>query len=144
MTETETIKKMLEDPESDNDEVNARIVCYIKNHEYGLNPITKAHSLKNGYGGWTSVRSRRYTTSLDAAMSIGAEELEGWDILLHGGTPYECVMILYSEMALVVRFSSDWLPEIPCAIAHARIQALEYVRNSVVAKNATTGKEPKT
>ena len=141
------ILKMLEDPESDNDELNARIWCFEQGAKFvryrKKTLVYKDHPSMAGTVTASNIPYYKYTTSLDAAMSIGAEELEGWQITIRHSVPisgFQCVLI--SRMGPdAQRIESPWSSrnsdgKLNCkqglimtrAICHARIQALEYVR----------------
>lgn len=124
-----TILKMLEDAESDNDEVNVRISAMTKNID-----VDYAGTKPHGYyftkdrRGATFTIAPKYTTSLDAAMSIGAEELEGFLVRNHQLKNGEYEYWLQEK-------DGPWhtsilhTKDLPRAIACACLQALEYVRN---------------
>ena len=113
-----TILKMLEDPASDNTDIDYLIWCFIE----GTEPV----SPPGDYG----FIGEKYTTSLDAAMSIGAEELEGWYwYASHNVGIYSVVMHKgITKGKYDVEFLGEVHSNMPRAICHARIQALEYVR----------------
>ena len=149
-----TILKILEDAESDDDELNARIWCFKNGKEFVgksggtvFNPQPEAlfhaesktmiFSLDN-FG-----PIPEYTTSLDAAMSIGAEELEGWQFGIGHSPPIDCFQCRLTEKMGpdAERIESPWnsrnkngTPNCQLgltmnrAICSARLQALEYVR----------------
>ena len=128
------IFKMLEDPESDKDELNARIQWFIYgdawkkegwvfNKKFSPPRITKIYQMKP--------KPDNYTTSLDAAMSIGAEELSEWDIYINqygdSGKFFRCILSRYGPRKSV---TAQYIPDMPRAICHARLQALDRVRGS--------------
>ena len=135
MTEVETILKMLEDAESDNDEVNARIWCFEHNYRLlNFNPdspmvdydgvcVTYPYSVYH----YHKIELPKYTTSFNAAMSIGAEELEGFLVRNHQLKNGEYEYWLQEK-------DGPWhtsilhTKDLPRAIACACLQALEYVR----------------
>ena len=132
---TDTIIKMLCDPESDNDELNARIYAYVGKMKYirvfkkrgtfqCYHPVYKKTKVEFPY------RCTKYTTSLDAAMSIGENELGGWHLT-------RTVEMLDDESFIFsTAFTSadgetqfvSHIEDLHRAICHARISALEYVR----------------
>lgn len=114
MTELETIRAMLADADSDNDEIDVAI------YEYVTGSLTGA------------IACPEYTTSLDAASSIGADELEGWTWVASTNDS-GCHFNFYSPNPDHMRnlsrvIQSDFLPTAPRAICDARLQALEHVR----------------
>jgi len=127
----ETILKLLEDPDSDNDEVNARIWCFVNKYTIAILDIWEhgEFTVKERDGHFDIGEIPKGTTSLDAAMSIGAEELERWKIYLNeytnskGETVFRCVYTKGKDWVM----ASD-MTDIYRAISHARIQALAYVR----------------
>ena len=136
------ILEMLENPESDKDELNARIWCFEKHVKFleirGNNrPRLSYDNLNYAYKGDRNISSiPKYITSLDAAMSIGAEELEGWFIQVfvnsESGEPtkngdVEYLADITRDNPYAHKTSPD-LPDMPRAICHARCQALDYVR----------------
>lgn len=129
MTEAETIKKMLEDPDSDNDEVNARIECCNRGLKYlGKSGETACWVAVAKYSTKELLCGEhisKYTTSLDAAMSIGAEELEGWKMQTLEADKHSTANC---RNDIGRKIWSEPCPNTPRAIAHARIQALEYIR----------------
>ena len=149
MSAAQTICDMLADPESDDQEIAARIWCfdkgYIINEDklnvYGNYIHSFQYSRENGkYINWCGYpelyRSyNRYTTSIDAAMSIGHEELEGWTWVASTNDK-GCHFNFYSpnpdHMRSLSRvMQSDFLSTIPRAICHAKTQALDYVRGLI-------------
>ena len=123
------ILKMLEDPESDKDELNARICCY--NSDIPYRPAQPGQRY-----GFRIVPN--YTTSLDAAMSIGAEELEGWHLIRTVKAMASGRLVFktgFQKLGLdapglehmFLTFEND-IEDLFCAICHARCQALDYVR----------------
>ena len=125
MTNIETILKMLEDPESDKDEVNAWIWCFERDTDILLmSKDKKGCRYFNGVCDSTNYPPK-YTTSLDAAMSIGAEELEGWTIkVTQTGRGFTVSLTLPYEYMTNIKDFGD----MPRAISHARCQALGFVR----------------
>lgn len=142
-----TILNLLEDPESDNSELNARIWCWVRNNDIvsiesdGIQYTSTCNSKRDGVR--TEVRLRKYpkngvknmscayTTSLDAAMSIGHEELEGWGIDIWERT--SVIATIYSPLSQneEVEFDTPRVGQLPTmsrAICHARCQALDHVR----------------
>lgn len=127
---TETIKKMLQDPDSCNDELNARIWCWKGGK--GFVSANKAFFVGFQYSddGETykdapQVWAKDYTTSLDAAMSIGKDELEGWRLSIAHHLHTDWQIHMTNGETTVAKYS---LPDMPRAICFARISALEYVR----------------
>lgn len=121
------ILKMLADKDSCDDAVNARIWCF----EHGEKFVAMASHICSpcfeieNHGGVFTTESK-YTTSLDAAMSIGVEELEGWVIhITQTGRGFSVTFTLIFKWQTDVKEGTN----LPRAIAHARIQALEYVRS---------------
>lgn len=130
MSNVEIIKSMLEDPESDNDELNALIWCF----EHGKKYLGKTGGAGNNH--WIDGHKSNellceqhipdFVNSLDAAMSIGAEELEGWRISINDEGDHYQVNFYNIELDKIIQgYCCEILPR---AIAHARIQALAYVR----------------
>jgi len=143
MTPAETILKMLEDPAADCGELDARIWCFINkrnflSHEvYDRGPVprgvsTPPETIKITHDKGLFYISNYYTTSLDRAMDIGAEELEDWRITINQHQNYTDVTLVNrfhmfsAEMIFVTR--GAYIMDTPRAICHARLQALEYVR----------------
>ena len=137
MTPAEKILKMIEavDPEDSDtlDEIDARFWCYLT--EGGIE--------------WNdrhiSANFPKYTTSLDAAMSIGEEELQGWQFGIGHSVPIDGFQCRLTEKMGpgAERIESPWQTRdsagklncrqglsMPRAICHARLQALEYVRKN--------------
>ena len=135
MTNIETILKMLEDPESDKDELNARIWCWRYGKDFhSVARVSNSihvnwHPENKDDCGWSNLyyNNNDYVNSLDAAMSIGAEELEGWYIRnLHcADNKIHACEFVHKTAGGVTSVS---LPDIFSAICHARLQALDYVR----------------
>lgn len=141
MTQAQTILSMLEDPESDNDELDARIWCFVNEYTYlGDHQIAKSIPRKmfkykdhKENEKWCVCSEKAvnpymadlYTTSLDAAMSIGAKELEGWGYEAYGNDNCSFWMVCNTNRNFECKIDCDDLPR---AICHARIQALEWHR----------------
>lgn len=131
MTPLETIYKMLGEPGHD-DEINAQIWCWVSGKPFvkiGIHPIAGHSMFYIDYDGREMARGFcKYTTSLDAAMSIGAKELEGWWITSCsvGWASIHNHNIVYARKKTFVSPEIEWNQ--PRAICHARLQALEYVR----------------
>ena len=111
----ETILKMLEDPESDNDGVNGLIWAFTEGIELlvynkGTYPL--------------------YTTCLNAAMSIGADELEDFHLrTIQARLHYAMLdLAIYEGDDPEICFRSSGISTLARAICHARIQALAYIR----------------
>ncbi len=130
---TETILKMLEDKESDNDELNARLWCFENEFDPGV---------------WVSYTNKsddedflKYTTSLDAAMSIGKEELDGKLIMFwcedDGLGTFSCGYYWDESVDRPIGRIGGQAHDLPRAICHARIQALDYVRKEKADENKT-------
>lgn len=137
---TAKILQMLADNDSDNDELNARIYCFLldyvfekmEDHMFAYSHSKLTKCLVHNHGGTALDNISDYTTSLDAAMSIGAEELEKWAInILTFEDRFEARIHLPERIA---EDGNNWiyvsgcLSTMPRAIAHARIQAVEYMR----------------
>jgi len=139
------ILKMLEDPDSDNVEINAHIRA--ETHSY-LTIDYKFTEFECGkhialYRSHSGAKERlyvsdipKYTTSLDAAMSIGTEELEGWKMYIQPAifsmgfnNPYVVFMHEGKKLTRANMVGGNKIiSDMPRAICHARIQALEYMR----------------
>ena len=126
------ILKMLEDAESDKDELNARIWCFENEWDWNLLKDGKERKsdgsgeIMQVYSSWREYRDvTKYTISLDAAMSIGAEELRGWVMDM---TTLGQAWIQPFEAFKKSKFEAINLPSLPRAICSARLQALDYVR----------------
>ena len=143
----EKILKMLEDPESENKEINARIYAFLRLHDnFNVYIHEGGGSVTYRHNSWTEDNQsvlyhlfdmHNYTTSLDAAMSIGAEELEGWAMTIESVLVTETVGDV--DMPSKIMWDADIDKDgagfgmnagltAPRAICHARIQALEYLR----------------
>lgn len=136
---TETILKMLEDPESCGDEINIFIWVYVNNHKdedvsfyreiiphpYGTEEERKSFILNSDQYEYID-----YCGSLDAAMSIGAEELEGW-VLTRTAELLDDTSLIFSTALSSgdgeILFANT-IEDFANAICHARIQAVEYER----------------
>ena len=132
------ILKMLEDPDSDNDELNARIWCWERNYrllefdpgspmiDFDGASIEYPHTVYHHH----ACEIPYYTTSLDAAISIGAEELEGWLLNIEQSDSGFVAQLTYERMVgdnTWFAFDNETMPR---AICHARLQAREYVRKN--------------
>jgi len=133
---TQTILKMLEDSDSCDDELNARICA--ETHSY----LKGRYTFKELRGGHLAVYVNangleellyisdilNYTTSLDAAMSIGKKELSGWSW-------YASEHVGIKSFIMHRNMHNERLGEVhstmPRAICYARIAALEYVRKEI-------------
>jgi len=126
----ETILKMLEDKDSDNDEVNARIWCFVNKYTIEILDIWEhgEFTVKERDGHFDIGEVPKGTTSLDAAMSIGAEELEGWMIDNIQEYADNTFRVILRKMLSTSTVESGFLINLARAICHARIQALAYVR----------------
>lgn len=109
MTQLKTIKAMLADADSCADELNARIWCWLKRIEWD-----DRH---------TSANFPQYTTSLDAAMSIGAKELKG--IRMDISVEKSATASIYLRKPFHNWIRAEKLKNLPRAITLARIKALE-------------------
>jgi len=126
---TDTILEMLENADSCDEEVSIRIFAYLERYDFGDCKYTGAKNVALYNNGQIvpGCGISEYTTSLDAAMSIGAEELEGWELIYLGirGT-WKCMF--RDTNGQQIKTAHNQL-EAARAICHARCQALEYVRS---------------
>lgn len=130
------ILEMLTDKDADRDEIDARIWCYQKQYIY----VSKFYCQKkedhvaveigdvplNG-----ELHTPKYTTSANAAMSIGKEELKGWSMVIvdDGQGGRGCVLQgKFSPNRFESPPSPNCTPTVIRAICHARLQALDCVR----------------
>jgi len=134
--EVQKISDMIADKESDDDELNARVWCWLnefhyRHHNYldsdRKKPLTTFTAMSNE-GHFEKVHLINYTTSLDAAISIGADELEGWRVLIVEDEKGNFSCMYSKDGKIFPPAQAAWLLTMPRAICSARIQALDYER----------------
>ena len=142
MTEAEKICGMLKDPDSCDDEIDANIQWFLnkecwEKEGWIFNENFRPPRITKRVMASMKPRPPKYTTSLDAAMSIGAEELEGWAMTIESVLVTETVGDV--DMPSKIMWDADIDKDgagfgmnagltAPRAVCHARIQALEYLR----------------
>lgn len=136
MTPIEVIQTMLADPDSEGHKVDAHIWLEIG----GATGWTLDELKRDDKGRYHVVKMQgrmvfpcpHFTASFDAAMTIGEEELADWYLsdLTGDGNEYgaEFCKNTYSIDDPYVSMSNEEMPNIPRAVAHVRMQALDCMR----------------